>query len=277
MNPKEKYYHIFGLSTQASKEEIRRAYRKLAMKYHPDKNDDPKANQVFIDLAEAYAILMDDKILPLERENKRKDRSFEERKKEAEKRYKQQQAKELKEQQRYYKNLTSGRTWHAFTWGAYLSFFIGFILLIEPLLPSHFETHEITSFSTEYNGLLRNQVICIKTDKGITAFVVNPYRTMLSRFPTVQIERSFVFRNPYHIWYQSHTNSKSFDVDFSVINLFPLIPFLFFIPFITYRFKKRSYWFTLGYYSSSYLIFPGVIYFLFTQDRWIHLITFGAL
>ena len=51
------YYKTLGLSTSATKAEIKVAYRKLAKKYHPDKNKSKQASQLFIEVNEAYAYL----------------------------------------------------------------------------------------------------------------------------------------------------------------------------------------------------------------------------
>jgi molecular chaperone DnaJ len=58
---KRDYYDILGLSKSASPTEVKKAYRKLALKYHPDKNpDDDVAEDKFKEAAEAYEILSDD-------------------------------------------------------------------------------------------------------------------------------------------------------------------------------------------------------------------------
>lgn len=56
------YYSILGVSEKASREEIRHAFRKLAMKYHPDRNlgNEERAGEKFKEINEAYAVLGDE-------------------------------------------------------------------------------------------------------------------------------------------------------------------------------------------------------------------------
>lgn len=57
---KRDYYEVLGLSSTASEQEIKSAYRKLALKYHPDRNPgDTTAEERFKEAAEAYAVLAD--------------------------------------------------------------------------------------------------------------------------------------------------------------------------------------------------------------------------
>ena len=53
------YYQTLGLAKTASADEIKRAYRKLARKYHPDVSKEPDAEARFKDVAEAHEALCD--------------------------------------------------------------------------------------------------------------------------------------------------------------------------------------------------------------------------
>lgn len=57
---KQDYYKILNIDKNASKSEIKKTYRKLALKYHPDKNKEAGAEEKFKDISEAYAVLYDD-------------------------------------------------------------------------------------------------------------------------------------------------------------------------------------------------------------------------
>ena len=56
------YYSVLGIERRASLDEIKKAFRKKAMKYHPDRNkDNPRAEEKFKKVNEAYAVLSDEK------------------------------------------------------------------------------------------------------------------------------------------------------------------------------------------------------------------------
>lgn len=61
MSSKRDYYDVLGVAKGATKEEIKKAYRKMAIQYHPDKNPgDKEAEEKFKEAAEAYEVLSDD-------------------------------------------------------------------------------------------------------------------------------------------------------------------------------------------------------------------------
>lgn len=60
MAEKRDYYEVLGVDKGADEKEIKKAYRKLAMKYHPDRSEDPNATEKFKEISEAYAVLSDE-------------------------------------------------------------------------------------------------------------------------------------------------------------------------------------------------------------------------
>lgn len=60
MADKRDYYEVLGVDKSADEKEIKKAYRKLAMKYHPDVSDDEESTEKFKEISEAYAVLSDE-------------------------------------------------------------------------------------------------------------------------------------------------------------------------------------------------------------------------
>ncbi len=58
MSEKKEYYDLLGVNRNSSEDEIKKAYRKLALKYHPDRNPgDKQAEEKFKEVSEAYQVL----------------------------------------------------------------------------------------------------------------------------------------------------------------------------------------------------------------------------
>ena len=57
---KKDYYKVLDVDRSASQKEIKKAFRNLALKYHPDKNPDEDSSRKFREIAEAYEVLRDE-------------------------------------------------------------------------------------------------------------------------------------------------------------------------------------------------------------------------
>ena len=53
------YYSVLGVTVESNEDEIRHAYHRLALRYHPDKNQEEDAEEKFKEIAEAYDVLTD--------------------------------------------------------------------------------------------------------------------------------------------------------------------------------------------------------------------------
>jgi molecular chaperone DnaJ len=60
LSEKRDYYEVLGVKKNDSKEDIKKAFRKLAFQYHPDRNKEPDAEEKFKEISEAYAVLSDE-------------------------------------------------------------------------------------------------------------------------------------------------------------------------------------------------------------------------
>ncbi|PIK44936.1 putative dnaJ-like subfamily C member 10 [Apostichopus japonicus] len=61
VNSSEDFYELLGIERDATTKDIRRAFKKIALSEHPDKNpDDPKAHEKFVKINRAYEVLKDD-------------------------------------------------------------------------------------------------------------------------------------------------------------------------------------------------------------------------
>ena len=59
MSAKRDYYEVLGVNKSSSPDEVKSQYRKLALKFHPDRNKSPDAQEHFKEISEAYAVLSD--------------------------------------------------------------------------------------------------------------------------------------------------------------------------------------------------------------------------
>lgn len=115
------YYQLLGLNEGASIAEVKRAYRRLALKYHPDHNKSPGAREHFLKITEAYNYLLD----PPTRTVPERDVS----KAEAERRHRAREAAKKASRQRYeaFKKQQEWEQGKAYSRG--ISFFIAIVLL----------------------------------------------------------------------------------------------------------------------------------------------------
>lgn len=274
--PKSKYYKILGLNENATSREIRKRYRQLAMRFHPDRNDSPDAEKKFIELTEAYEILIGKQTVSDQRPAKTRQESQEERMKRARKRYAKQVMEEYMENERYFNYLTKGRKWKTIRAGAIIGTLLSALLILDFFLPHHYEEDEVTHYALRVgHALSGDEVGLIKTADDDYYWLSRMTYSLYGKTRKIFIETTWIFHNPIRVISRGKISSKYFNVHFSVLTMVWLVIIIFLLPLITIQFKQKTTTFTMLYHLSYYGTSAVIIYFLITNDRWAHLLTLG--
>ncbi len=277
----KKYFDILGLSEKATSLEIRKQFRSLAMRYHPDKNTTPDAKEKFLQLTEAYEILIGKKNAPVEstaRNRAKKEKSAEERMREAKKKHYDQLYNEQQENERYFKSLFTGRKWRILKRVSIIGPILSILLLLDMFLPNHYENDTIIYFDEilpSGDGLHQNSLV--RTEKGNSYWISGINYARCSEFPAIVIERSWLFHIPKNIVSKQILTKKSYAVQFTFLSNFFVVWLFFCLPLFVRIYKKKTVLYTVLYHISLYLSTTLLIWFLLWDDHWAHLIVLGFL
>lgn len=289
----KQYYNTFGLPETASQREIKQRYRELVMRYHPDKVGGNAAN--FLEIKEAYEYLTGKKTPPTVQTqtttrstSTARQQPYEDRIQQAQQRRKENEYKEHIENQRFFEKITSGLKWKFIQASAIVGLIVSLIILIEQFLPYRYEKDAIIAYDSQLIGGISYDVPftnIVYTEKGRVVYLekTNFYKVIE---PEVFVVKSAIFHNEIGMipLYKERfniasaaTSGKMYKLQMSLgahsLLLFPL----FIIPFLTVYFKRKTFTFTVAYYTSLYFFSPVIYFYLFTNDRWFHLLTLGFL
>ncbi|MCO4814965.1 MAG: J domain-containing protein [Flavobacteriales bacterium] len=280
---KEKYYKLLGLTPSASDQEVKKVFRKLAMRYHPDRNPDPQAHELFILLTEAYDVILDKNYNTRSSKTKKAEKTTEEREKEniermqtARKRYQEQARKEQLENDRFFHSMTTGRKWRNFRLIAIAGAIISILLTADLLLPHHYQEDEVTQYKLNMAFSPSQKVLgVIKTRRDETYWISRMNYFIYSKNRSIYVESSWFFHNPISIIAKNKITPKKFDIHFTSYTISGILIGVFLIPILTLWYRRKKISFTFFYYLSYYGVSVVILLFLITGNRWAHLLTFG--
>jgi hypothetical protein len=285
-SPKAKYYQLLGLSPGASETEIKRAYRKLAMHYHPDKNPSPEAADRFIALTEAYEILTNQRptpaasmprrtsTTPVNPEELKKEQ--EERMRAARERYARKQAEEEFEDERYFQQISRGKPYRLFLRVMQICLLTSSLLFIDYFVPGKVEELTVLQYTSgnANRGFTTYQVIGIELSSSERLWVETAAFHSITKNPKVKLERSRLFGEVKQLVVRQEQTYMPVQLDFTLYSTFPLIPFLLLVPFIAWLIKSRSLTYSVLFHTTLYLYLPGVILFYLLNNRLGNLLRF---
>jgi ElaB/YqjD/DUF883 family membrane-anchored ribosome-binding protein len=279
----KKYYNRLGLSETASSEDVRRQFRKLAMKYHPDKNPSESAREEFLMITEAYEILtgkQKKKIVSVENRTTAARANREERMRAARKRYYEQLKREEREAEEYYHRLVTGKGWKVIRMSAVLGIILSLCLVIDLVIPNHIESDRITHYAKDiYSSWNTSEILVslVQTVKNEDYWIEGLNYSFYGENPDFISQKSWFFHDAKYLLSRQNGQWVAYTVHYTFLSFsFILIP-IFLLPLFTFLYKRQSFVFAILYYLSIYLGFGLMLIFLISDMHWLHLITLGFL
>ncbi|ASS48885.1 MAG: hypothetical protein A3D31_05895 [Candidatus Fluviicola riflensis] len=278
-------YRILQLKPGASEADIKRQYKRMALKVHPDINPSPKANEEFILLAKAVEILLSpdtgtstDRQAQREAKKNETESEKKERMEQAKMRYEYQKAKKQEEENTYFATLTSGLRWLIFKWIIRISWIFSLALILDSILPPHLEKDELVAYDTgNHNGVLHDQITRVEFKKNGIYFLENRRGNWTNSYTEVWIEKSWLLHTPMAMYTSDDYEEYVTGFDFHLGAVRWVMAFIFLIPLLTYFRQRKDLTFVFLYQLSFWGIGSMLIYLLLTQNRLVHLISLGFL
>lgn len=277
-------YRILGLPSGASDALIKKQFKKLALRFHPDRNSSPEAHEHFILISNAVDQLLKAKNTATTHSKKKsqptnpvkKRAEQEQRIRVAKERFEQQRRSDELEQERYFRSLTTGKKWQLYKLIALLSFTLSFVLFLDLMLSHHQEKDKMVAFYPKaIGGIKYDFVYEITFSKNKTLFAQRFFENWKLSDSPVIIEKSRLLHTPisFHELNSSPSIQAYFDFNLTAFGL-PLM-FLFLVPLIPYFFQRKTVYFTFLYHVSFWIIGPLGVIILVTGERFSHLLTLG--
>jgi hypothetical protein len=272
-------YKVFGLNPGASEEDIRKRYRELVKKFHPDVNKNPRAEEKFIEIQAAYEELMQAPEEQLDIEHP-SEPTFQEEyttyREHARQQFQERKKKEVEELEKLYVRLQTGPVQLLHRCIAFVGVVVLIALILDLVLPNQRVSAVITSYSTDvYQSMNGNLVSLAKTNQGESFFLNAFSNRFFDINPFIEIKKTTILHQPISVLSSSNEFLQEIPIHFSFYwAQFVLFPFLI-IPLIFLIYRKKDAYFIMGSYFSRYASGLLLLYFLISQDRWYHLLTLG--
>lgn len=273
----KKYYKILNLDEDASLKEVKKRYKQLAKKYHPDVNKEKNGHKKFLKIKEAYEKIIN----PQESEIKlkrgpRPKSKYDKYREQAHKAYKKRQKRKQEEIQEFYISLRKGwrRNWVYLnsTLGIVFSFFL---LLDNQLEPKNKKTKVKLVDNAVYQSYNGHLVQRVETENGRFIYLAD-YRNIssLNTYPEIVIKETRIFNYPVSVVHTLPHKRVTIPVHFTFMWALALVIGFFLSPLIILLFRNNNAWFVFFHYSTL-LVSSGILfYFIFFKNSVISIFYF---
>ncbi len=290
MSQLQAYYSVLEIPLGSSEKAVKKAYRKLAMKYHPDVNASAEAHHRFLQITEAYEILTGQRRTPssgIYRQPKTREQILAEKLQAAKIRYDKMVLEDRRLDGIYYSRVAFGRPWIRFMAGSFYSMIIGILLCIDYFAVSEHRTVP----PEDLLHIPMSKMVIIESANE--RFHVPEYGFWANDRTLVRANYSWLFHDLKSVTViiepvmgsDNVTHSRrmrdlsdfneyktaTFTSSASIYAVFPVIHFFFFVPMLCFLLKRPTLRFNLWRLISLWVIYPVAFIVSISNGRMIHL------
>jgi len=265
----KKYYKILNLTENASLKEVKKRYKQLAKKYHPDVNKEKDAHKNFLKIKEAYEKIVNPEKSKTTIKSRPKPKSkYDKYREQAHKAYKKRQKKKQEEIEAFYMSLRNGwrRSW------VYINVTLGVIFSFFLLLDNHLDLeNKATNVKfidnqvyQSYNG---HVVQGIETQNKQFIYLADYHNiSSLNTYPEIVVNETRIFHYPVNVVHTLPYKRVTIPVHFTFIWALTLVVVVFLSPTIILLFRKNNAWFVFFHYSTLFVSSGILLYFIFIRN-----------
>jgi hypothetical protein len=275
--PGENYYKILGLTSSASDALVKKRYRELAKKFHPDKNKDENSTKIFQEIKDAYEHILNRDFTSTKKDTsptqKTPEQKFHE---DAWKRAEQQKKQEAEELLLFYDSFRIGWKKKLVTIVAILGTICILGLVADDFLPLRKSIEIVKNFSANPSHSLGNDYVYeVKFRNGETLWLNHQDIHKLDNLPPLIIAKTSIFHQPVYVESKSVANKIRTNIHFTFYWAQAVLFIFFLLPIVIYFYKRNDVFFVLGNYLTFTISSSLLLLFLLNDLKIIHLLTLG--